>query len=92
MDDLISHQQGGVSVSTNEVEGDKIVDVLNEVVKLRALTEEQQKRIELLQKKAKKNMDDSLRPQKRYTSENCVVILSPFFDVKRVSDATEVFC
>ena len=63
MDAVLSDQQGGVSVSTNRVEGDKIVDVLNEVVKPRALTEEQQKRIELLQKKQKTNMDDCPRPK-----------------------------
>ena len=53
MDAVISDQQGGVPVSTNVVEGDKIDDVLSEVAKLRPLTEEQQKRFELLEKKQK---------------------------------------
>ena len=40
MDTVFSEQQGGVSVSTNEVEGDKLDNVSNEVVKLKALNNE----------------------------------------------------
>ena len=34
-------------------------------------------------------MDDCLRAQERYTSQNCVIVRSPPFDVGRNSDVTQ---
>ena len=81
MNTNVGEQCGWISL---RVEFDRSDDVLNEVVKLRAINEEQKKSIELLQKNSK-NMDIVY---KWYTSKGWQIILSPPFDIRRVSNFT----
>ena len=75
-------------VSKNNTQTSQIQEELQtEVSKLRKTFVEQDQKIEMLTKN-KKNLNDRLRAQERYSRKDSVLIVNPPFDSRSVLDAT----